>query len=166
MNTSATIKQGQYNPAAGIRNGDTSWTFDSQSRERVRYSVLRDGTAYKCGCPATRLCKHITSAVIEDAKAKFSVVQVWTDQADAVRQKRRTIEMTANGRPFWVTFAGQPLTGVVRFCPTWGGVGTADLYYRNPDDSDRREVVGGYAELAEMARDQGWTQHGCYWCRP
>ena len=165
MNTSTTIKRGQYNPAVGIRNNDTSWTFDSQSRERVRYSVLRDGREYKCGCPATGLCRHITSAVIEDARAKFGIVQVWTDQADAKRQKRRKVEFTANGRPFWVTFAKpDPLADVVRFCGTWGNAPTVDLYYRNDDGSDRCEVHNfDYDELEGIAQREGWTQRGLYW---
>jgi len=165
--TSKAIKQGQYNPMAGTRKGNR-WTFQSESRERVIYTAERDGREYRCGCPATGLCKHITSAVIEDAKAKFSIVQVWTDRADAVRQHRRTVEFTANGQSFWVTFAERgPLTGVVRFCPTWGNAPTVDLWYRNADGSDRCETVGlDYGKLVQMARDQGWTQSGCYWCRP
>ena len=167
MITSKTIKAKQHNPIQGIRKGNR-WTFQSESRERVRYSVLRDGREYRCGCPATGLCKHITSAVIEDAKAKFGIVQVWTDQADAERQKRRTIQMTANSRPFWVTYAGQsPLAGVVRFCETWGAAGTIDLWYRNEDGSDRCEVVNlDYDELAEIAQREGWTQIDLYWWAP
>ena len=169
MITSTTIKQRQYQPIEGTRRGN-SWTFQSESRERVRYSVLRDGREYKCGCPATGLCKHITSAVIEDAKAKFEIVQVWTDQTDAKRQKRRTIQMSANGHPFWVTFAqGSPLAGVVRFCETWGkwGKGSVDLYYRNEDGSDRCETVSlDYDELEGIAQREGWTQIDLYWWAP
>ena len=104
MNTSTTIKQRQYNPIQGERYEVNRWRFPSESRDRVSYTVNRDGTAYKCGCPARGLCKHITSAVLDDAKVKWDGVQVWTSQADAKRQKRRTVELTANGKTFWVTY--------------------------------------------------------------
>jgi hypothetical protein len=106
MDTSRTIKSGQYRPIAGTHDGNR-WTFASRSRERVTYTVERDGNAYRCGCPATGLCRHITAAVLDDAKVKWSVVQVWTSWSDAARQHRKAVELTANGRPFWVTYAGQ-----------------------------------------------------------
>ena len=108
MNTSKTIKGGQYQPIQGTRKGNR-WTFESESRDRVSYTTERNGREYKCGCPARGLCKHITSAVIEDAKANCLVkIQVWTSQADAQRQHRRTVELTANGVPFWVTYDYPP----------------------------------------------------------
>lgn len=104
MRTSTIIKQGQYKPIQGKRTGNR-WTFESESRDRVSYTTERNGREYKCGCPARGLCKHITSAVVEDARANCLVkVQVWTDPQDARRQHRRTIELTANGIPFWVTY--------------------------------------------------------------
>jgi len=104
MQTSKTIKRKQYDPIEGKRNGDR-WTFASESRDRVEYMVSRDDTSYRCGCPAVGLCKHITSAVLDDAKDKFEVVQVWTDKTDAKRQHRRIAEMMANDKTFWVTYA-------------------------------------------------------------
>jgi len=165
MQTSATIKSGQYQPIAGIRKGNR-WTFPSESRDRVTYTTTRNGREYKCGCPARGLCKHITSAVMDDAKTKFDLVQVWTSEADADRQHRRKIQMTANGVPFWVTFAERhPLKGVVRFCQTWGGVGTVDIYRRN-NGTDTREVVDqDFDELVQVAKGLGWWQQGAYWMK-
>ena len=163
MNTSATIKAKQYNPIEGTRKGNR-WTFTSESRDRVTYTVERNGREYRCGCPATGLCKHITSAVLEDAKTKFDVVQVWTSKEDADRQHRRTLEMTANGKSFWVTYADRsPLKGVVRFCATWGG-GTVDIY-RREDGRDVREVIE--ADIDELeAQAEGWVRAGAYTWNP
>ena len=162
MQTSATIKQRQYNPIQGTRKGNR-WTFQSESRDRVSYTVERNGREYRCGCPATGLCKHITSSVLDDARKKFDIVQVWTSEADADRQHRRKLQMSANGKPFWVTFEERnPLKGVIRFCPTWGGVGTVDLFRE-----DGIEVVNlDHDELVRLAESRGWVAVGAYHWSP
>lgn len=108
MNTSTIIKARQYQPIVGVRNGNV-WTFTSESNPHTTYTTRRvSGTHYVCNCPATGLCKHITSAMMDDARAKWNLVQVWTSEQDANRQHRQTIQMSANqGRTFWVTFAGK-----------------------------------------------------------
>lgn len=105
MKTSQTIKARQYSPISPLqRNGDR-WQFRSESREREPYTTIRNRRNYRCNCPTIGLCKHITAAVLADAREKFQIVQVWTDETDAQRQRRRTERFFANGRPFWITYA-------------------------------------------------------------
>lgn len=107
METSKAIKTRQYTPIKGIRNGHV-WTFTSERNPNTQYTTRRvTGQVYTCNCPAPGLCKHITSALLDDAGAKWELVQVWTSQADAARQHRRTVQMFANNRKFWVTYANK-----------------------------------------------------------
>lgn len=139
MKTSQAIKRRQRNPIQPVSRKGDRWTFASESRDRVAYTVERSGREWRCGCPARGLCKHVTAAVIEDAAARgWDLVQVWTDEADARRQKRRTVRMTASGRAFWVTFAwgawvprdAEARLVSVRF-DKWND--RWDAYYKAPD---------------------------------
>lgn len=104
MKTSRTIKAGQRKPPTILKAGDNSWKV--AGRTRPFYWVTRNKTAWYCSCPAKRLCRHIT-AVVKDLAGHggYDVVQVWTDESDARRQKRAVTRMKAHGRPFWVTLA-------------------------------------------------------------
>jgi len=108
MTTSQRIKARQYDPIQPVKVLDRDRAiFASESRERVQYMTLRAGRNFRCGCPARGLCEHVIWMVLEHGHEQFRHVSVWTSEADAKRQHRRTVRFTANGRPFWVTFAGK-----------------------------------------------------------
>lgn len=114
MKTSDVIKSKQYQPIEPTSVLDNGWkmVFESETRSRVTYTTVRDrqnNRNFKCGCPATGLCKHITVMVLRHA-ARFERVSVWTNEDDAYRQRRRMLEFTANGVPFWVTYGQEIIT--------------------------------------------------------
>ena len=107
METSDRIKARQYHPIEPVRSGEDWAEFESETRERVTYMARRTGRTFKCGCPATGLCKHVTWLVLRDARRKFRHVSLWTSEADARAQHRRVVEAVANKTAFWITLAGR-----------------------------------------------------------
>ena len=108
MNTSAAIKAAQYQPAKvwQAKNGD--YAVMSETTGDV-HTVTKNGNRFTCTCPAmTGTCKHITPVIVRSMRAKgFSVVQIWTSETDARRQRRKTFTITRNGRQAWVTVGGK-----------------------------------------------------------
>lgn len=81
-----------------------------KGRLRAFYWVTRSDNQkqFWCACRARCLCRHI-KAVLKD----LAVMEGWdrvqffnyNRERQMIRQKRRTVEMTAHGRPFWVVYA-------------------------------------------------------------
>lgn len=105
MNTSATIKQAQYNPHPVTRIGPGK--FQTPSRDSTHQHVItRMGDRFMCDCRCPSLCHHVIDLVMDSAGRRgWQTVQLWTSQDDAVRQKRRKVRYQANVRSFWVTYA-------------------------------------------------------------
>jgi len=102
MDTSKHQLINRYRPIQPLSRSGNVWTFASESSD-TKYTTTRDGSKYVCTCPAKGLCKHIQSAILEDGKAKFGIVQVWTSEQDAKRQRRQMFRIKANRKLAWVT---------------------------------------------------------------
>ena len=169
MDTSKTIKMGQYKPAE-IRPYEKDWNVLSSDKTRW-YRVTRTKSgAFWCECQAHSLCRHISAVVVREMKRTgYKLVQIWTSEEDAKRQNRKMFVLTRNGKQFWVTASkiGAFLPGVVRFSSRWGARPGVDLYYRNSDGTDRRETREDWdwQALAKEAEKLGWTERGLYWHR-
>jgi len=166
MRTSKQIKKGQYNARPVVRIG--SGTFRAQSWDGThQHTVRRIHDRFLCDCPATSLCHHVIDVVVDSARARgWKLVQLWTDEQDARRQKRRRVEYVANGAPFWVTYANRqvdPLEGVAIVAPLWGEAGV-ELVYQD----GRREVRPGLdiKSLRIAAESAGWFRVGASWVAP
>ena len=107
METSTRQLKNRYSPIAPLTHTGNHWTFASESKPNTIYTTTRQGKTYSCTCPAKGLCKHITRAILDDARQKFGIVQVWTSEADARRQKRRRFAVRANGAYAWVTVGAE-----------------------------------------------------------
>ena len=102
--TTKAIKRGQYDPAPIRKVGDGRWLVPSKSRPNVEYTVARTENDFSCGCLATSpTCYHVTSVLMNELAQVGWVGAVWTSEAEAKRQRRKTWTLTRNGRPFWVT---------------------------------------------------------------
>ena len=145
METSSRQLKNRYHPIQPIVREGNTWTFASET-SNVTYTTTRAGSKYLCTCPARGLCKHIESAILEDAREKFGIVQVWTSEQDALRQKRRKFQIRANRRPAWVTVGAEikPEPFMVR--RGWGNIGWT-LHYHLPDGKSRVE----HAERVNLA---------------
>ena len=106
MDTSTTIKQAQYQPHPVRKVGNGVYRTSSRDGSH-EHTVTRRGEHFHCDCSASGLCHHVTDVVMDSARRHgWKVVQVWTSEADARRQKRRHVTYQAGNRDFWVTFAG------------------------------------------------------------
>ena len=109
--TTRTIKEGQYRPAAIEKVAKNRWTV--KSRSNGNRTVTRHKTKFTCDCPATSpTCYHVTSVVMRELRTKGWMGQVWTSETEARRQRRKTWELSRNGRIFWMT--GRPAPEVKR----------------------------------------------------
>lgn len=107
MKTSKTIKATQYKPLPIISHDFVTNRTVVQGTNR-NYTIIRDKSKFRCGCPATGLCRHIITVVdMYMEKAGFQTRQFWTNEEDAKRQKRSRRTLMANGKEFYVTFANQ-----------------------------------------------------------
>ena len=108
MDTSKIIKEAQYHPHAArlVAPG----TFRTQSRDGTHdHIVLRRGDRFLCTCGCPGLCHHVIDVVVDSAKRRgWRTVQVWTSEADAKRQRRRTVEYRANVK---ISFLVEKVTG-------------------------------------------------------
>lgn len=109
MRTSAAIKAGQNKPPEVLQELDVNRHWRVEGRSREHYDVWRsasDQRFFECTCPSRGLCRHITAVVKSLAASKgWEAVSVWTDEADAKRQNKRTLQLYAMGKAFWVTYS-------------------------------------------------------------
>lgn len=167
MKTSKRQLENRYNPIKALsRNGNT-WTFASETRSNVIYTTTRNGNNYQCSCPSKGLCKHIQSAVLEDASKKFGKVQIWTNEEDAKRQKRQMHVIRANNSYAWITIGEKnPLADVVRFCKSWD-MEAVDLFYTGENGKSIHERKEGmdFNSLVKEAQKAGFVENGLYWVK-
>ena len=110
--TTKAIKAGQYNPAKMTKIAVNCWRVESKSGDRPR-TVTRHKNKFTCDCPAiSPTCRHVTAVLMTELREKGWVAAVWTSEAEARRQRRKTWALTRNGRVFWVT--GRPAPEVRR----------------------------------------------------
>ncbi|MCK5557477.1 MAG: hypothetical protein KAJ01_03825 [Candidatus Hydrogenedentes bacterium] len=110
--TTRAIKAGQYEPAEVTKVAANRWTVLSRSTGKKR-TVTRFKSRFTCDCPATSpTCRHVTAVLMDEMRAKGWVAAVWTSEAEARRQRRKTWTLTRNGRAFWMT--GRPAPEVRR----------------------------------------------------
>ncbi len=81
-----------------------------EGKLRASYWVTRNKNKWYCACPARCLCRHIKAVVKANAvREGWDSVQFcnYQEQEKMTRQKRRTVEMVAHGKPFWVVYASE-----------------------------------------------------------
>ena len=101
--TTRAIKEGQYNPSAIEKVAVNRWRVKSRSSD-FTYTITRHKNKWTCDCPAVSpTCYHVTSVLMNELAEVGWVGAVWTSEAEAKRQRRKTWALTRNGRPFWVT---------------------------------------------------------------
>ena len=101
--TTKAIKRGQYDPAEVRKVNVNRWTVLSRSTGKNR-TVTRFKSRFTCDCPAkSPTCYHVTSVLMQELKAIGWVGAVWTSEAEAKRQRRKTWVFARNGRYFWMT---------------------------------------------------------------
>jgi len=114
MKTSKVIKQAQLDPPTILESKENTWKVEG--RIRPSYWVTRNGGIFYCTCPAgtplrrrkPTLCRHVTAVVKSLAQREgFDVIQVWTSEEDARKQRRKVVTLEARGTPFWVTLASR-----------------------------------------------------------
>jgi len=101
--TTKAIKEGQYNPSAIRKVAVNRWRVQSRSTD-FTYTITRHKNTWTCDCPATSpTCYHVTSVLMQELAQVGWIGAVWTSEAEARRQRRKTWALTRNGRQFWVT---------------------------------------------------------------
>lgn len=96
MKTSQVIKQRQYQPIKPFWTSEDGYQmkFYSETHPGTVYITTRDRRhrdQFYCTCPATGLCKHITSLVLSFAAPRYERTSVWTADEDAENQRRRDV---------------------------------------------------------------------------
>ena len=150
MRTSQTIKRNQAKPPKILHFGRSGWKVEGRSRDSYWVTRSDDGKTFYCACPASRkslLCRHVQAVILHLAgEANMVEVSFWTKEDDAKAQHRRTLQLQARYKPFWLTYnyADEvPRTGdkIIKVTDDRWQEGIADAHYRARDGYRYRRLV-------------------------